>query len=101
MSDSSNKVVVNPKVGYPVKIQLPYSGYNMKIFCGDFTNDDRDEIMVRGSFGGSGGFEIGVIYTFENNKIKEIFNQDDISKNNPCNAKFKVELLFSPTFSLL
>lgn len=83
------ELVVSPEVGYPVKIQLPYSGYDMQLFCGDFTNDRRDEIMVRGSFGGSGGYEIGVIYKFENNEIKTIFNQDDISKNNPCTAKFK------------
>ena len=83
------ELVVNPEVGYPVKIQLPYSGYDMQLFCGDFTNDGRDEIMVRGSFGGSGGYEIGVIYKFDNNKIKEIFNQNDITKNNSCTAKFK------------
>lgn len=83
------ELVVNPEVGYPVKIQLPYSGYDMQLFCGDFTNDGRDEIMVRGSFGGSGGYEIGVIYKFDNNKIKEIFNQNDITKNNSCKAKFK------------
>lgn len=83
------ELVVKPEVGYEVKIDLPYSGYNMQLFCGDFTNDGRDEIMVRGSLGGSGGFEIGVIYEFKNNKIVEIFNQNDISKNNPCNAKFK------------
>lgn len=83
------ELVVEPEVGYPVNIQLPYSGYDMQLFCGDFTNDGKDEIMVRGSFGGSGGFEIGVIYKFEDNKIKEIFNQDDISKNNLCSAKFK------------
>lgn len=83
------ELVINPEVGYPVKIELPYSGYDMQLFCGDFTNDGKDEIMVRGSFGGSGGFEIGVIYKLDNNEIKEIFNQDDISKNNPCTATFK------------
>ena len=83
------ELVVKPDVGYPVKIQLPYSGYDMQLFCGDFTNDGKDEIMVRGSFGGSGGFEIGVIYKFDKNEIREIFNQNDISKNNSCSAKFK------------
>lgn len=83
------ELVINPEVGYPVTIQLPYNGYDMQLFCGDFTKDGIDEIMVRGSFGGSGGYEIGVIYKFYNNKIIKIFNQDDISKNNPCTAKFK------------
>ena len=83
------ELVIKPEVGYATKIKLPFSGYDMQLFCGDFTNDKKDEIMVRGSFGGSSGFEIGVIYKFENNQIKEIFNQDDISKNNPCSATFK------------
>ena len=83
------ELVVQLEVGSPVSISLPYDGYNLQLFCGDFTKDNKNEIMVRGSFGGSGGFEIGVIYKFEKNQIKEIFNQDDISKNNPCSAKFK------------
>ena len=83
------ELVIKPEVGYPVKIKLTYTGYDMQLFCGDFTNDKKDEIMVRGSFGGSGGYEIGVIYKLKNNQIKELFNQDDISKNNPCSASFK------------
>ena len=83
------ELVIKPEVGYPLKIKLNYTGYDMQLFCGDFTNDKKDEIMVRGSFGGSGGYEIGVIYKLENNQIKELFNQNDISKNSPCNAVFK------------
>ena len=81
--------MIKPEVGYPVKIKLTNTGYDMQLFCGDFTNDKKDEIMVRGSFGGSGGYEIGVIYKLKNNQIKELFNQDDISKNNPCSASLK------------
>ena len=83
------ELVIKPEVGYPLKIKLNYTGYDMQLFCGDFTNDKKDEIMVRGSFGGSGGYEIGVIYKLENNQIKELFNQNDISKNSPCSAVFK------------
>ena len=83
------ELVIKPEVGYSVNIKLTYTGYDMQLFCGDFTNDKKDEIMVRGSFGGSGGYEIGGIYKLKNNQIKELFNQDDISKNNPCSASFK------------
>lgn len=80
------ELVIKPETGYPITLKLAYSGYNMKLFSGDFTNDNKDEIMVRGSFG---GFEIGAIYKLIDDKIKEIFNQNDIVKNSPCTAKYK------------
>lgn len=83
------ELVINPETGYPITLKLAYSGYNMKLFAGDFTNDKKDEIMIRGSFGGSGGFEIGVIYKLIDDNIKEIFNQNDIVNNSPCTAKYK------------
>ena len=27
-----------PEVGYPTKIKLPFSGYDIQLFCGDFIN---------------------------------------------------------------
>lgn len=80
------ELVIKPETGYPITLKLAYSGYNMKLFSGDFTNDNKDEIMVRGSFE---GFEIGAIYKLIDDKIKEIFNQNDIVKNSPCTAKYK------------
>ncbi|MPM92339.1 hypothetical protein SDC9_139474 [bioreactor metagenome] len=61
----------------------------MQLFIGDFTGDKKSEIMVRGGYGGSGGFEIGVIYTYENGKLIEIFNQESFATNNTCTSKFK------------
>lgn len=83
------ELVIKPETGYPITLKLPYSGYNMQLFVGDFTEDEKEEIMIRGSFGGSGGFEIGVIYKLIDDNIKEIFNQNDIVKNSPCTSKFK------------
>lgn len=73
----------------PITVNIKYSGYNMQLFLGDFTGDNKSEIMVRGRFGGSGGFEIGVIYKYEDGKLIEIFNQDIFYKNNNCSATFK------------
>ena len=41
MADLDNKVVeliIKPEVGYPTKIKLPFSGYDIQLFCGDFIN---------------------------------------------------------------
>ncbi len=32
------ELVIKPEVGYPTKIKLPFSGYDMQLFCGDFIN---------------------------------------------------------------
>lgn len=83
------ELVLNLEDGAPISIVFPYSGYNMQLFVGDFTGDNKSEIMVRGSFGGSGGFEIAVIYRYEDNKLIEIFNQDQVNQYNPCTAKYQ------------
>ncbi len=82
------KLILNPKSDSPVSIDFNYGGYNMQLFIGDFTGDNKSEIMVRGGFGGSGGFEIGVIYKYEGNKLIEIFNQDKFYEDNTCTAKY-------------
>lgn len=83
------ELVLNRENDEPISIKFPYSGYNMQLFIGDFTGDKKSEIMVRGGYGGSGGFEIGVIYTYENGKLIEIFNQESFTTNNACTSKFK------------
>ncbi|MGL5347072.1 MAG: hypothetical protein ACRDA3_06950 [Peptostreptococcaceae bacterium] len=83
------ELVLNPENSEPITVKVPYSGYDMQLFVGDFTGNKKSEIMVRGGFGGTGGFEIGVIYKYEDNKLIEIFNQDIFYKNNNCSAKYK------------
>ena len=63
------EIVLNQENGNSMSIKFPYSGYDMQLFLGDFTGNNRSDIMVRGEFGGSGGFEIGVIYKYENGKF--------------------------------
>lgn len=83
------ELILKPENSDPITVNIKYSGYNMQLFLGDFTGDNKSEIMVRGGFGGSGGFEIGVIYKYEDGKLIEIFNQDIFYKNNNCSATFK------------
>ena len=83
------EIVLNQENGKSISTKFPYSGYNMQLFIADFTGDNRSDIMVRGGFGGSGGFEIGVIYKYENGKLIEIFNQNYFYENNMCKANYK------------
>lgn len=68
------ELILKPEDSDSITVKIKYSGYNMQLFLGDFTGDNKLEIMVRGGFGGSGGFEIGVIYKYEDGKLIEIFN---------------------------
>ncbi|MGL5313858.1 MAG: hypothetical protein ACRC92_11490 [Peptostreptococcaceae bacterium] len=83
------ELTLNTDNSQSLTIKFPYDGYNLQLFIGDFNDDKKSEIMVRGDFGGSGGFEIGVIYEYDKNKLVELFNQDIFNSNNSCTATFK------------
>lgn len=84
------EIVIEPeKSGTPIMSKIPYTGYNLELFLGDFNGDGRDEIMVRGEYGGSGGYEIAAIYEYRNTHLVEIFNPDMFS----IKYKFKAQYL--------
>lgn len=69
------EVVINPgEGGAEIKSEIPYRGYNLELFLGDFNGDEIDEIMVRGAYGGTGGFAIASIYNYKDGKLNEVFN---------------------------
>lgn len=68
--------------------KIPYSGYDLQIFLADFNNDGKDEIMIRGKYGGSGGYDIAAIYCFNNGKLIEIFNPDMFSDKYKFTAQY-------------
>ncbi len=83
-SDSTNsyfnnfnniELVLNREVGYPICIDLPYNGYHMQIFTGNFLGNDKREIMIRGSFDLDSENDFAIIYKYENENLVEIFNQ--------------------------
>lgn len=105
---NSLQLVINRENDLPLTIDVPYSGYNMQLFVGDFTGDRVDNIMIRGEYKDSDnnsinenkdikvksdnnliGYEIGVIYKYENENLIEIFNVNKYKSNNLCTAKFK------------
>lgn len=66
--------------GIPITTKIPYTGYNLELFLGDFNGDGRDEIMVMGAYGGSGGYVIAAIYEYKDKKLVEVFNPDMFSE---------------------
>ena len=70
-------IVINPEDALtPIITKIPYVGYNLELFLGDFNGDGKDEIMVRGEYGGSGGYAIATIYEYKDGHLIEIFNPD-------------------------
>ncbi|MGG5461366.1 hypothetical protein [Clostridium sp. B9] len=83
------EIVINPGDGNePITTKVDYSGYNLELFLGDFNNDGRDEIMLRGAYGGTGGFAISVVYVYSNGKLKQIFNPDMFSEKYELTSKY-------------
>lgn len=56
--------------------KVNYTGYNLELFLGDFNKDGLDEIMLRGAYGGSGGYEIASVYKYKNGSLEEIFSPE-------------------------
>lgn len=50
------------------------AGYNPTLFLGDFNKDGILDIMVSMETGGSGGYGIFYIYSFQNNDLKKLFD---------------------------
>lgn len=69
-------IVINEEDGPVTTTKIPYSGYGLELFLRDFNGDGKDEIMVRGEYGGSGGYAIAAIYDYRDGKLIEIFNPD-------------------------
>lgn len=99
---NSLQLVINRENDLPLTIDVPYSGYNMQLFVGDFTGDRLENIMIRGEYKNPCNniinenknlnstsenkniinYEIGVIYKYENENLIEIFNLETYRKNN-------------------
>jgi len=52
------------------------AGYNARLFLGDFSKDNVNDILVSLDTGGSGGYGIFYIYSFKNNVLYEMFDVD-------------------------
>jgi len=96
---NSLQLVINRENDLPITVNVPYNGYNMQLFVGDFTGDKIDNIMIRGEYKNPQiykdghdnliSYELGVIYKYESEKLIEIFNMKKYKNNNLACAKFK------------
>lgn len=56
-------------------VPLPVNaGYNARLFLGEFSKDQVDDILVSIDTGGSGGYGIFYVYSFNRNVLRELFN---------------------------
>lgn len=78
---------------YPLKI----SGYNFKLFIGNFCDEYVEDILVYGETGGTGNYAIANIYHYDNGKLLEVFNADIFSDKYKYKSRYlndyKVELI--------
>lgn len=82
------ELIINPKDQKPIVQKLPYSGYALSLFLGDFNGDGKDDIMVRGAFGGSGGYGVAAVYTYKDNGLIQIFSPESFRESYPCYARY-------------
>ncbi len=87
-ADNLEISIISGKDGKEIIFPVNYSGYYLKLFLGDFNGDGKSEIMLRGEFGGSGGYGIASIYEYTDEKIKEIFSPDMFSEKYKFEAKY-------------
>ncbi|MFB3168163.1 VCBS repeat-containing protein [Neobacillus sp. 179-C4.2 HS] len=65
------------------------AGYNAKLFLGDFSKDDRLDILVSIESGGSGGYGIFYIYSFINNIPRLLFDFEKYNNSNTFKVNYK------------
>ena len=79
IKDENNKIEE-----YPLNIK----GYNIKIFLGKFSSDNRDDIYIYGELDDSYRHAVALVYKYDDEKIVEIFNSEDFFDNNRSVSKY-------------
>lgn len=64
-------------------------GYDPTVFLADFTGDHVDDIFVSVFSGGSGGFSYDYVYSFLNNKPKQLFDSEEFSQSLQYEVHFR------------
>lgn len=86
-ADRITLIIQDGRTNRSTAVNLPNNaGYNAKLFLGDFSKDNVQDILVSIDTGGSGGYGIFYMYSFRNNILYEMF---DVEKYNEA-YKFNV-----------
>jgi hypothetical protein len=56
------------------------AGYNARLFLGDFTKDSTPDILVSIDTGGSGGYGIFYLYSYQHHMLYEVLNSDSYNQ---------------------
>jgi hypothetical protein len=65
------------------------AGYSARLFLGDFSKDNVQDILVSIDSGGSGGYGIFYIYSFKNNILHEMFDVEKYNKEYKFNVNYE------------
>lgn len=65
------------------------SGYNPTLYLGDFTGNRVDDILVSIDSGGSGAIGYYYIYSFDDNKVEELFDFQSFNERYKYEVKYK------------
>lgn len=71
-----------------LRFQLDLTGYDIHVFLGDFLKLNRSQILITGRTGGSGDYAIARLYSLENNKLKLILDEEDLSRKLTCQVGY-------------
>jgi hypothetical protein len=92
-SDNIALVIYDSKTNDYTKITPKDNvGYNPTIFLGDFTGDKVDDILISIDTGGSGGTTYNYIYSFLDNRSREIFDYEKF------NDEFKYDVNYRDNY---
>ncbi len=75
--DNLELIVKNGRKGMNLVVDLPYGGYNPRLFLGDFTGDGVSDVFLTINSGGSGGMTYDYIYSFVNDQVKLLFSSEE------------------------
>lgn len=79
--DNIAVVIQDGRTGQEYRIALEANaGYNPRLFLGDFSGDQVDDIFVGIASGGSGGFGYYYVYSFLNNQSRKLFDYREFSQ---------------------
>ena len=81
------KIVIKNEDGVK-ECPIDIGGYNLKLFLGNFSRRQIEDILICGETGGSGGYVMGVMYQYNDGKLKQIFNGTNFFDKYSCKAKY-------------
>ncbi|MGG7076617.1 hypothetical protein [Clostridium sardiniense] len=90
-SDYIDGITINVSLrgnGNSIIKNIPYAGYNLSLFIGDFNGDGKAEVMIRGTLEKEKGSYLFSVYTYKNNSLEEIYNHNMFNAMAKFNAKY-------------